>query len=179
MSEAASESTDASAQGQADEQSTEETAAPTLEDLQAQIAELTKNSRKWEERAKANGGAAKAAEQARLDAMSESERAIEEARQSARAEAASTFGQRLARTEFDNLAGRRNPGFDTASALEYVDLGKFLDESGEPDTAAIKAAVDRLVPEANDGPPSFDGGTRTVTKAADFNTELRRAAGRG
>jgi hypothetical protein len=145
MSEAAPESTDASAQGQDD--STEQTAAPTVEDLQAQIAELTKNSRKWEERAKANGGAAKAAEQARLDAMSESERAIEEARQAARSEAASTFGQRLARTEFDNLAGRRNPDFDTASALEYVDLAKFLDENGEPDTAAIGAAVQRLVPE--------------------------------
>lgn len=176
MSEAAPESTETSAQGQAE--STEETAAPTLEDLQAQIAELTKNSRKWEERAKANGGAAKAAEQARLDAMSESERAIEEARQTARSEATSAFGQRLARTEFDNLAGRRNPSFDTASALEYLDLAKFLDDSGEPDTAAIKAAVERLVPEVADGPPSFDGGSRTATKPTDFNQELRRAAGR-
>lgn len=176
MSEAATESTDASAQGQDD--STEETAAPTVEDLQAQIEELTKNSRKWEDRAKANGKTATAAEQARLAAMSESERAIEEAKQSARAEAATAFGTRLARTEFDNLAGRRNPDFDTASALEYVDLTKFLDESGEPDTAAIKAAVARLVPEPAGGLPSFDGGSRTATKPADFNQELRRAAGR-
>lgn len=136
-------------------------------------------ARKWEARAKENSGAAKAAEKARLDAMSESERAIEEAKQSARAEAATEFGKRLARTEFDALAGRRNKDFDTAQALEYVDLTKFLDENGEPDTKAIKAAVDRLVPAPIDGPPSFDGGPRTPAPAPQGMSQIiRKAAGR-
>lgn len=136
-------------------------------------------ARKWEARAKENSGAAKAAEKSRLDAMSEQDRAIEEAKQSARTEATTTYGKRLARTEFDAAAGRRNPDFDTASALEFVDLGKFLGEDGEPDTKAIKAAVERLVPALADGPPSFDGGTRTPPPAQQGMSGLiRKAAGR-
>jgi hypothetical protein len=42
-------------------------------------------------------------------------------------------------TEFDAAAGRRNPDFDTKSALDYVDLAKFVGEDGEPDPKAIKA----------------------------------------
>jgi hypothetical protein len=135
-------------------------------------------ARKWEARAKENSGAAKAAEKARLDAMGESERAIEEAKQAARREAATDYGKRLARTQFDAVAGRRNPDYDTAAALEFVDLARFLDEDGEPDAKAIKAAVERLVPESASGPASVDGGVRTSTKVTDFNDVLRRAAGR-
>lgn len=175
MSEATPE-TPAAAQGQAE---TPETAAtPTVADLQAQLAELTKETRKWESRAKENGGAAKAAEKARLDAMSEAERAVAEAESRGRTAAATEYGTRLARTEFDALAGRRNADFDTANALEFIDLKKFLDDNGEPDSKAIKAAVERLVPEANAGPPSLDGGARTSAPAGDFNQVLRRAAGR-
>jgi len=177
MSEAATESTE-SAQAQGDEQSGQQEATPTVEQLQAQIEELTQHSRKWEARAKENSGAAKAAEKARLDAMTESERAIEEAKQSARAEAATEYGKRLARTEFDAAAGRRNPDFDTASALEFVDLSRFLDENGEPDPKAIKAAVERLVPTGDTGPAGFDGGARSTSKTPDFNQVLRQAAGR-
>jgi hypothetical protein len=136
-------------------------------------------ARKWEARAKENSGAAKAAEKARLDAMSESERAIEEAKQAARTEAATNYGKRLARTEFDALAGRRNPDFDTASALEYVDLTRFVGEDGEPDSKAIKAAVERLIPAPADGPPSFDGGPRTPAPAPQGMSQIiRKAAGR-
>ena len=171
MSEAATESAETSAQGQESEGAeTEQKVDET--DWKAE-------ARKWEARAKENSGAAKAAEKARLDAMSESERAIEEAKQTARSEAATSFGKRLARTEFDSIAGRRNPDFDTASALEFVDLSKFLDESGEPDTKAIKAAVERLVPEPAGGPPSFDGGSRTPTAAPKGISQIiRQATGR-
>jgi hypothetical protein len=172
MSEAATETTDTSAQGQESEQGQADRKAEDSTDWKAE-------ARKWESRAKENTAAAKAAEKARLDAMSESERAIEEARQSARTEAAAEFGKRLARTEFDALAGRRNADFDTATALEYVDLAKFLDENGEPDSKAIKAAVERLVPEPTNGSPSFDGGTRTSAPAPrDMSQIIRKAAGR-
>lgn len=111
-------------------------------------------------------------------AATDTERAVNQARREAETAAAQTFGARLARTEFDALAGRRNPDFDTQQALEYVDLTKFIGEGGEPDRDAIKAAVERLVPAPASGPPSFDGGVRTAPSSADFNQELRRAAGR-
>lgn len=173
MSEAATE---------ASAEATQEQAADETSGAQSTTDETDWKSeaRKWEARAKENSGAAKAAEKARLAAMSEQDRAIEEAKQSARTEAATTYGKRLARTEFDALAGRRNPDFDTASALEFVDLGKFLGEDGEPDAKAIKAAVERLVPAAVAGTPSFDGGSRTTTVAkGDMNTLIRKAAGLG
>ena len=170
-------------------EATPETATPAQEQQSAEqpAAEAPKSddtdwkaeARKWEARAKENSGAAKAAEKARLDAMSEQERAIEEAKQSARTEAATNYGKRLARTEFDALAARRNKDFDTASALEFVDLGKFVGEDGEPDSKAIASAVERLVPAAADGPPSFDGGTRTPPPAQQGMSGLiRKAAGR-
>lgn len=167
------------------ESSTEAEATTEATGAEAETAEQDQTdwkaeARKWEQRAKENKGAAATAEKARLAAMSESDRAIEEAKQSARTEAATTYGKRLARTEFDALAGRRNPDFDTASALVYVDLGKFLGEDGEPDAKAIKAAVERLVPAAVAGTPSFDGGSRTTTAAkGDMNTLIRKAAGLG
>lgn len=123
--------------------------------------------------------AQKELEQVRRASMSESEKAIAEAKAAGRVEAASEFGRELARERFDAIAGRRNPDFDTAKALEYVDLSKFLGEDGRPDPKAITAAVERLVPEAQGGAPSYDGGPRgSAPKGADMNQLLRQAAGR-
>lgn len=155
-------------EGQAD-------APPSVEELQAKLDSLTKESRKWEARAKENSGAAKAAEKARLDAMSEQERAIEEAKQSARTEAATTYGKRLATSEI--RAAAATSGADLDGVFDYLDLGRFVGEDGEPDEKAIKAFVDGL-PKRDTPPPSFDGGTRTPAQTSDFNQALRRAAGR-
>ncbi len=172
MSEAAPEVTATPAQ---ENPSTE---APTVE-APKDDTDWKAEARKWEARAKENSGAAKAAEKARLDAMSEADRAVAEAEARGRTAAATEYGVRLARTEFDAAAGRRNPDFDTKSALEYVDLTKFLGEDGEPDTKAITAAVERLVPAPAEGPPSFDGGTRTTAPAPQGMSQLiRKAAGR-
>ncbi len=140
---------------------------------------LRKENAKYRTKAGELGTAAKAAEKARLDSMGEAERKIEEAKTAGRTEAVSEFGKRLARTEFDAAAGRRNPDFDTASALEWVDLGRFVGDDGEPDAKAIKAAVERLVPESPNGPPSFDGGARTPAPVnTGMNGLIRKATGR-
>lgn len=110
--------------------------------------------------------------------MTEAERALAEAETRGRTAAITDFGKRIARTEFDAIAARRNPDFDTASALEFVDLGKFVGEDGEPDTKAIKAAVERLVPERTQA-ATFDGGARSTATSTDMNTLIRRAAGHG
>jgi len=118
-------------------------------------------------------------EAAKKATMSETEKAIAEAEAKGRTAAASEFGKELAREKFDALAGRRNADFDTAKALEYVDLSKFLGEDGRPDPKAIAAAVERLVPEAGGTTAGFDGGSRTsAPNGSDFNAVLRKAAGR-
>lgn len=164
----------------AQEQPTSEENAPAEpKDWEAEAArlreELTK-ARKWEERAKENSAAAKAAEKARLDAMSESERAVEEAKQAARAEATAEFGKRLATSEI--RAAAADAGADLAGVFDYLDLARFLGEGGEPDADAIKAFVAGL-PKKSTPTPSFDGGSRTPTQAPqDMNTFLRKATGR-
>lgn len=139
------------------------------------VANLRKEAAKYRTEAKA---ATAELEKQRQASMTEAEKAVAEAEARGRTAAATEFGKRLARTEFDNLAGRRNADFDTSSALEFVDLSKFLDESGEPNLDAIKAAVERLVPQPTGGLPSYDGGARSTTKSTDFNQVLRQAAGR-
>jgi len=157
----------------------EQPAPPTVEELQAKLEEATKESRKWETRSKENHAAKTELEKQRQAAMTDAERAVAEAEAKGRTAAATEFGMELAQTQFDALAGRRNPAFDTKQALEYVDLGKFLGEDGRPDIAAITAAVERLVPAPADGPPSFDGGVRTPPPAQQGMTGLiRKAAGR-
>lgn len=140
------------------------------------VAGLRKEAAKYRTEAKA---AVAEVEKVRQASMSEAERAVSEAEVRGRTAATSEFGQELARTRFDALAGRRNADFDTTQALEYVDLGKFIGEDGRPNEDAIKAAVERLVPASPDGPPSFDGGTRTPPPAQQGMTGLiRKAAGR-
>ena len=145
---------------------------------EAEATDWKAEARKWEARAKENSGAAKAAEKARMDAMTESERAIEEAKQSARAEATTEYGKELAQTQFDALAGRRNADFDTTKVLRRLDLSTLLDENGRPDKKAIQEAVADLVPVPTDGTATFDGGARSTSKTPDFNQVLRQAAGR-
>lgn len=177
MSEAAPESA-APAQEQ---KSTEHppAAPPTVEELQAKLEEATRESRKWETRSKENHQAKTELERQGQAAMTDAERAVAEAESRGRTAAVTEFGKELAQTQFDALAGRKNPAFNTGEALEYVDLAKFLGEDGRPDVKAIAAAVERLVPAPTEGPPSFDGGTRTPPPAQQGMSGLiRKAAGR-
>lgn len=152
---------------------------PPANEAKSEDIDWKAEARKWEQRAKENGKAKSELEQQRQASMTEAEKAVAEAEKRGRTAAATEFGKELAQTQFDALAGRRNPAFDTAQALEYVDLAKFLGEDGRPDLKAITAAVERLVPAPQEGPPSFDGGTRTPPPAQQGMTGLiRKAAGR-
>jgi len=167
MSETTAE-TDAPAQ----EQPADATPEPPKDDGTDWKAE----ARKWEQRAKENSGAAKAAEKARLASLSETDRAIEEAKQSARAEATTQFGARLAQTEVRAQAA--DAGADLSGVFDYLDLTRFVGEDGEPDTKAIKSFVDGL-PKKVPAAPGMDLGTRTTAPAnGDMNQALRRALGR-
>lgn len=140
------------------------------------VANLRKEAAKYRTEART---AASELEKQRQASMSEAEKAIAEAEARGRTTAATEFGKELAQEKFDALAGRRNPDFDTAKALEFVDLGKFLGEDGRPDAKAIAEAVERLVPAGSTAPPSFDGGTRTPAPAPQGMSQIiRKAAGR-
>jgi hypothetical protein len=78
--------------------------------------------------------------------MTEQEKAVRKAHADGVAEATATAARRLAATEFRYAAAGRIA--DPAAALELLDVGKLLDEHGEPDSKRIAAAVDRLA-----GPP--------------------------
>lgn len=158
-------------------------ATPDAPESQQDSTDWKAEARKWETRAKDNQKAARELEQQRQASMSEAEKAVAEAEKRGRTAAAQEFGTRLAKTQFEAEAARRNPDpAEAAKALKYLKLADFLDEDGEPDAKAIAAAVADLVPEANQGtppPPSFDGGTRQpATGSPSMSQLIRQAAGR-
>src|SRR4051794_4841840 len=94
-----------------------ETAAQPTEDAPeaTDTTDWKAKARKWEQRAKDNQRAAKDLDAQRRAAMTEADRAVLEAEERGRTAALTSFGQRLARTEFIAEAARRNPGFDATS----------------------------------------------------------------
>lgn len=107
--------------------------------------------------------------------MSETERAVAEAKKVGRAEALAAVGKRLARSEFRAAAAGRIEPSQLDGFLEYADTSKFLNDDGEPDSKAIEAAIKRL---AGSTRTDFDGGVRTNgDRKADMNSLIRRAAG--
>ena len=74
--------------------------APTLE-VKPDETDWKAEARKWETRAKENGAKAKEFEKQQQASMTEAERAVAEAETRGRTAAASEYGTRLARTEFD------------------------------------------------------------------------------
>lgn len=112
-------------------------------------------------------------EQLKTQTLSDGERAVKEAETRGRAEATKELAAQLARAKFDTLAARRNADADTNSILEFVDMGKFVNDKGVVDETALASAVEKLVPEkagATPPPapiPSFNGGTVQTTRQPD------------
>lgn len=129
------------------------------------VAELRREAAKYRTEAKT----AKAdIEKVRTASLSEAEKAVIEAEQRGRKSVLTEFGQRLARTEFVAAAARRNPGYDAAAVLDDLNLARYISDDGEPDSAAIAKAVERLVPEPSANPRPVgdaDLGTRAAPLA--------------
>lgn len=102
-------------------------------------------------------------ENLRRTSMTESERAVAEAKAAGRAEASTEFASRLVRADFLTESAKRNSTFDATTILDDLNLARYVTDDGEPDTKAIAAAVARLVPVPGDQlpvPPSLDLGHR-------------------
>lgn len=94
--------------------------------------------------------------------QTESEKALNAAKDEGRQEARMEAGEQVALEVFNGVAGRRNADYDTAPALELIDLRKFVKDDGTVDRDAIKSAVERIVPEKEErkAAPHFGGGAR-------------------
>lgn len=116
-----------------------------------QIRDKLANSRKWEERSKANYEAAQELERLKLETLPEQERLLAEAEAKGSAAATAKLAGRLVDAELRTaLKGRHG---DVDAVLEGLDRSKFLVD-GEPDTAAIASWVDRIAPETETTPAS-------------------------
>lgn len=139
-------------------------------------------ARKWEERAKANRKAAEELERLKRQQMTETEKAVAEAERRARTEAAREYGARLARAEFRALAAAKGLNIDS-DIFDLVDTSRFVDDDGEIDEAAIKAAVAKLAklapkPAVSSG-GDFAGGNGGGTPPKSLADQIREAEARG
>lgn len=147
-------------------------------DWKAEAEKWQALARKHEDRAKANSTAATELDKFRKAQMTETERAVAEAKTAGRNEAFVQAGQRLARAELRATAAGRVEKDALDGFLAYADMSKFLGDDGEPDVKAIETAIKALA-----GPqraPDFDGGARsTAGKTTDMNALIRQRAGLG
>ena len=139
-------------------------------------------ARKWEQRAKENRRAAEELEKLRQERMTEAEKAVAEAERRARAEAAREYGARLARAEFRALAAAKGLNIDS-DIFDLVDTSRFVDDEGEIDEAAIKAAVAKLAklapkPGGTSG-GDFTGGNGGGTPPKSLQDQIAEAEQRG
>lgn len=120
-----------------------ETTAPET-DWQSEAEKWKAQSRKNEDRAKENARKAKDFDEQLKASMSDSDRAIAEAREAGKSEALTTVGSRLVDAEIRVATAGRT--VDVDALLEGLDRSKFLTDDGEPDSDAITAWVDRIAP---------------------------------
>jgi hypothetical protein len=101
--------------------------------------------------------------------QTESEKAINAAKEEGRAEVRIESGKAIALEVFNGAAARRNAEYDTKAALELLDLGKFVKEDGSVDRDAVTKAVEQIVPEkeGHKRPPTFGGGARKTSDKAE------------
>lgn len=158
-------------------------------DLASALADLDKwkkQSRRHEERAKANAAAAAELEKLRESTMNETEKAVAQARAEAAREAATQFGGRLVAAEVRVAAAGRD--VDVDALMEGIDPTRFLGDDGDPDTDAIKAWVERIAPPkatTDDTPNPLDlgqgnrGGTPPALNSTQLERDLKSALGIG
>lgn len=163
-----------------DDTSTAATADPLGDAGKRAIAEERRKAKEAVARAKA--AEAELAKVRQAD-MSEAEKMAAEAEQRGRQAAMSEMGQRLVRAEFRAVAAGRVANLD--ALLDDLNLAKFVDEDGEPDTKAIAKAVERYAPPADDSrapgprPDLSQGGTRnqTALNSDELTNALKAAVG--
>lgn len=146
-----------------------------------QLAERLRASRKWEERAKANVKAAEELEEFRKQSMSETERAIEEARTEGRKQALTEAGSKIAAAEVRAAAVGRMSAEQVDTLIDGINLARFIDDDGEVDRDAVTQFMDGIAPLKDDTAPSpldlgqGNRGTGAGPAKTDMDSLLRAA----
>lgn len=112
-------------------------------------------------------------ERIRIEGLSDTEKAIEEAKAAGRAEATTGYGTKLAAAEL------RAAGVP-AEIVGDLDLSKFIDADGEVDTVKVAEVGGRYKALATPGPGSADGGPQgnpPPQQSIDDRIAAARAAG--
>lgn len=127
-------------------------------DWKAEAEKWRTQARKHEDRSKANQAAVKQLEDLRKQSMTDAERAVEEAKATARADAMREVGGRLVAAEFKVAAAGRLSDDAITALMGALDPAPFVDDDGMPDTKAISTFVDGIAPatpEQTSGQPQF------------------------
>jgi hypothetical protein len=145
---------------QAPEPDTGEAANPEVEKWKSLAR---KHEDRAKEDAKEKAAALRELDKLRTAHLSDTERAIAEAKAAGRAEVLTETGRRLAAAEF--RAAAASAGLDVAQVLDLVNVDRFLGEDGTPDEKAITEAVTRFVGLRGEAPakpsPGLDLGPRS------------------
>jgi len=156
----------------------EPSAEERLAALEAERDKWQSLSRKQEERAKANADKAKRFDELEAASKTEAEKLAERA---AAAEGKATaLVQRAVKAEVRALAAKAFA--DPSDAAAFLNLGDYIDDSGDIDEKAIEKDLadllkrkPHLAKEAT--PPSFDGGARrSADKPTSMNALIRQQA---
>lgn len=149
------------------------------------IGKLQADVEKWKAMSRENEkkltAATKALDAKNRESMSDTEKAVAEARAEARTETLREVGGRLAAAAIRVAAAGRS--VDVDALIEGVDATRFLDDQGEPDAKAIQAWVDRVAPQAAPAKRDLGVGPRGQsgdTPIGDDNNllrDLKRAVG--
>jgi flagellar biosynthesis GTPase FlhF len=101
-------------------------------------------------------------EQFRQQSMTDAEKAIEAARQEARAQALAEVGSKVAAAEIRAAASGRLEADQLDLLLENLNVSRFIGEDGEVDREAVSRFVDGIAPKASLAPRgALDQGART------------------
>jgi hypothetical protein len=119
---------------------------------------------------------------------SDTERAIEAARQEAATQARTEVQRDRVIDKIEVAAAGKFTDLEDATLRLGRNADEFIGKDGAIDTAAISAAVDKLLKDKphlaavakETPPPDFDGGTRrSADKPTDMNSLIRQKAGYG
>ena len=125
-------------------------------DLTSEVEKWKAQARKHEERAKANAQAAKELEEFKRQSMSETEKAIEQARTEGRQQALAEAGGKIAAAELRAAASGRMSDEQVDTLLDGLNLARFVGEDGEVDRDAVTKFVDGIAPKQQEAtPPGF------------------------
>lgn len=153
-----------------------------------ELGEAGKAALDAERRAHREAERARKALQTELDelkkkTMTDSERAVAEAKAEGRKEALAEANSKLLRAEIRTAAADKlaDPG---DAAVLLGDIDRFLDKDGEPDSKAIASAIDALVKakpylaKAGSRQAPLSGGGAKPSSGLSINDDIRARAGR-